>query len=292
MHLQPRNILFKPLPYGLTLEAMKAERTPPLWYRDSVTLQHLLSGAWDHVSTDFVQDLLDAFRAGDTTKIEALLKQLKDLGSNMAEVLGNKPEAVFQNLLTKAESFWRLHASEFGIKKPADFKEAYREKLAETQAQQIKNFAEKYPERILEPEILKQLKYLQETATPDPVTVSTISDRLDLIMERSDDYWEKVTDVHVARTWHADGVKYAEQNGIKTGRITGPLDALTCDVCRLMLGTPVSIETAMDKFDADLSIDDPEAYVEAWAFPRVADVDNISPEERAALGFTPPFHPG
>src|SRR3990172_6251054 len=82
---------------GCTCHALKAERTPPVWYRDAAQLWSLVSGAWDKVSKDFVEQLLKAFRDGDTDKIEKLIKQLKDLGVDMTKALGQMPDAVFDN---------------------------------------------------------------------------------------------------------------------------------------------------------------------------------------------------
>jgi hypothetical protein len=276
--------------------ALKADQSPPFWYRDSVTLQNLLEGAWEKVSPEFVQDLLAAFKANDQAKIKKLIKTLPDLGSQMAEELGKAPDAVFSKLLSKAETFWTLHAKDIGIEKPVTIREKYRELMAKEQARQIKDFVEKYPERILEPEIVKQLEYLQATKAPDALTITSITDRLEML-EKSEEYWSRLSDVQVARAWHADGVRYANENGIKTGIVTGPGpdDPDTCPVCAQLFGVEIEIDAMMGKVDSDLNIEDPDEYAAAWSFPRLLDVDNIDKKELGALmienGWFPPFHP-
>ena len=279
---------------GLSYIALKADQIPPLWYRDSVQLRHLLEGAWENVSPDFVKELIAAFKGNDPAKIKQLIKGMPDLGSQMVDELGKGPDAIFSNLLQKSEAFWVLHAQDAGIEKPITIREKYRDLMAKTQADQVKAFAEKYPERILHPEIEKQLAYLQETTTPDAFTITSITERLERF-ETDEEYWKGISDVHVARAWHADGIKIADENGIKTGRIVGPMDEKTCPVCLKLIGFEINIAAMMDKIDEDLNIEDPDQYVEAWSFPRLIDVDNISPEELDQAieenGWIPPFHP-
>lgn len=289
-----------PYPYlqigsGLTFVAMKADREPPFWYRDSVTLKKLLQGTWQDVSSDFVKKLLDAVKRNDRAVIDDLLDELKGLGPEMGKALGKAPEAIYSNLLTKANAFWTLHGKEVGMEKPKTLPKAYRNDMAELHARQVKAFAEAYPERIVEPEIMRQVDLLLETETPDALAISGIVDRLSML-EMSEDYWDKLSEVQVSRAWHANGVRYAKQNGIKTGRITGPMDQLTCPVCRHLVGCPIEIDDMIDKIDSDLDILDPDEYVAAWSFPRIHDVDGVDREELGALlvqnGWLPGFHPG
>lgn len=277
------------LPLGLSV-AVKAESAPPFWYRDSLQLSLLLHGAWDEVSTEWVEKLIDAITSGDLAKVKKLLKQGKSLGDDMLETLGTKPEAVIANMLRKAESYWKVHASEFGVKRFEGFLSKYRDKVASLQNRQLKAFAKSFPDRILHPEIERQLEYLQTVKIPDVMTIAGIAERL-AEFSKAESYWQNMTDVQVSRLWHAQGLRYAKQNGILTGRITGPLDKLTCPVCAHLLGTRVDIESAIERCEADQWIDDPDEYVKAWKFPRLEDVDNMSREAREAKGYLPPFHP-
>ena len=275
-----------------TLLALKADGgVPPIWYRDAVQLRYLLQGAWNEVSADFVEQFIAALRTGDLSKVEELLQEAEKLGVDMVSALGTNPEAVLSNMLLKADSFWHLHAVDVGIKRPAKLLERYRERAAVTQANQIKEFCKKNPTRILHPEVARQLEHLRDTDTPDLVTITTVADRLQDFVKQ-EQYWDQLTDVQVGRVWHARGILYAQRNEVRTGRITGPLDALTCPVCRHLLGLPIEIERAVDKIRRDLYLQDPDEYVAAWRFPRLADVDNMSRDELQAKGpWIPPFHP-
>jgi len=276
---------------GITFFALKAENTPPVWYRDSVQLRLLLQGAWDKVSEPFIEQLADALRAGDEAKIKALAKELEALGLDLSDVLGDKVEAITWNLLGKSYAFWKLHAKDTGIAAPEGVLKWHREKLAHAQAEQIKTFAEKFPERILHPEVIRQVGYLEDADLTSGVEVANLVDRMERAV-KNPAYWEGISDVHAARLWHADGIMYARENGILTGRVEGPLDEKTCAVCQHMLGLHVDLDWYADKIEQDLLIQDPDEYVEAWRFPRLTDVDNMSREELAAKGLAlPPWHP-
>jgi hypothetical protein len=274
---------------GLTSRAQKAD-TPPPWARDSITIKKLLQGAWQEVSSDFVKKLLEAFRSNNRKAIDALLGEVKGMGPNLTDALGNATEAAYSNLLLKAETYWNRHAEDVGISGPKAMGEKYREQMAIEQAAQVKRFVDKYPERIVQPIIMDQIDKMKDVRHPDAFLITSIEDRLSKL-DKSQDYWDTLSEVQTSRVWNASGVMHAAENGIVTGRITGAFDALTCKVCRRMMGMPVDIAQAMEKYGADLNIQDPDAYVEAWPFPRLADVEGRDPEELAQEGWLPPFHP-
>lgn len=283
-----------PVDFDTILFAQKAEkktsiRTPPPWFRDSTQLKLLLGDAWGQVSVEWSHSLIEAAKAGDTAKINELLKEAKALGIDMVSELGDAPEAIFSNLLAKAEAFWVAHAVDIGISETKFIAEKFRERMAIAQGKQVKAFVRTFPERILHPEIQRQISLLTETDRPDAVMIAHLADQLETFTANPT-YWTGLSDTAVARNWHASGILYADKNGIRTGRITGPLDKRTCGVCRHMLGLPVEIADAKAKIENDLFIEDPEKYVEAWKFPRVPDVDNISREELQGKGFLPPYH--
>lgn len=291
----PHSHLISGIRPARTTFAQKAEKvTPPPWFRDSTQLRALIQGAWDEVSAEFTDKLLKLIGDGDYDAVEKLLSANEGLGGEAAQLLAKGPEAVLLNMHLKADSWWKLHGEEAGVKKTVGLTEKYQRLMAKAQANQVLSFVEKFPERVLHPEIIRQLQYLQDTARPDALTISGIADRLERF-SKADDYWGKITDTHVARAWVGDGIRYAKENGIAVGRVTGPMDNKTCPVCRHMIGLPISIDKAIAKLDRDLGITDPEKYVEAWKFPRIEDVDNMSREKLRGLaeenGWYGAFHP-
>lgn len=261
--------------------AAKADPAPPFWYRDSIMLADLIRGAWSDVSSDVVEAILVAFRANDPTAIENALKELKDLGADFAEALGDSPVAVFSNLFLKAEAYWILHGKETGIAKVKTLSEAYRNRVSELWGKQIRIFAEQYPERILEPEITRQLEYLIQTEKPSMIQVSNIVERLERVTGGKD-YFKGLSDVQISRAFHADGIRHANENGIGTVQAIGPLDDKTCDVCWNLVGVDIDVGLMIEKIDRDLGIEDPISYVSAWKFPRMRDIGGV---DRAELPY-------
>ena len=288
------NTLLSSREVGRHPRAHKADQPPPFWHRDSLTLQKLLQGAWDEVSPDTVKGILEAFKANEPATIEKLLEQLKDLGSDFVEALGDAPEAVFSNLLLKAEAYWTLHAKEIGIEEPKTILESYRENMAKAWGEQIKTFSEAYPERILEPEITRQLEYLVETKTPSALQIDGIVEKLERLTDGGD-YFKNLSDVQIARAFQADGIKNADGNGIGTCQGVGPVDEKTCPVCLNLIGVEIDVAKMLEKIDSDLDIEDPDAYAEAWSFPRIEDIGGLPRADLKDLmeenGWLPPWHP-
>lgn len=262
----------------------------PGWIKDAASLRALLSGAWKNVSSDWIERVRSAFNAEDADAVGKLLETADTLGLEMSEAIGSKSEAILSNLQTKAHSYWIRQATRMGIEDLIDYGSDYQGFLVQTHADAVKRFAETYPTRILHPEITRQLDYLRESELTRTVDLTRINERLDLTMAGEKRYWQGMSDTQTARLWHADGVYLAESNGFKRGIISGPMDERTCPVCQNMVGIEVDIPEARAKFRSDAEIKDVDGYVEAWKFPRIDDVDNISSEDLSAKGFLPPFH--
>ncbi|MBI4962523.1 MAG: hypothetical protein HY913_04540 [Desulfomonile tiedjei] len=242
------------------------------------------------MSGEWAEELRQAFLDLDETRIESLLATVDELGPQVSEAIGDKAEAILVNVQQNAHAFWMLHAQE--ILRPGDVKDYdkdYQRYLAQVQARQVKNFVETHPNRILNPEIQRQLQYLQESRLTRSIDLQYLNERLTRMLKQ-ERYWEGMSDVHVARFWHADGILLGHENGVKVGIITGPDDKRACPVCIRMLGTHVYFDRAKEKIERDLKIEDPGEYVAAWKFPRIPDIDNISREAVEKQGFLPPFH--
>ena len=253
----------------------------------------LLQGAWGEVSQDFVKQLVAAPKAGEYADIEMLLESLPGVGADLIDKLGIAPDAVYGNVLAKADAYWALHALDVGVKQFSSFKESYRDELATVHAKQMRTFAEQYPTRILEPEVLRQVEYFRQAEWPDAVTINAEADRLGRYVDfMADHYFDGMTDVQISRIWHGQGILLAQENDIETCRVTGPQDGDTCSVCSIMIGLPIDVGWAADKLNESMDLEDPEEYVKAWPFPRVPDIDNMSREEVQETGLQlPPYHP-
>jgi len=263
------------------------EEAPP-YTREALMMRDLVAGAWESVSTDFVNKLLALIDLQDIAGIETLLKELPALADEFASSLGTKVDTILSTLQTKAEAFFLASAVDLvGI--PKDYSVIIRKMYAD----QIRGFCKAFPERILHPEISRQLEYLRDNPLARSIDIARITDRLSGLAGPNATYWENMTDVVAARQWHSTSVFLAQQNGITTCYVTGPADQKTCPVCLHMLGQTIDVKVAANKLNLylDTHDNDPDAYVGAFPFPRLPDVDNISPKEIEDKGFFPPYHP-
>jgi len=264
--------------------------TPGPWYQDAKTLELLLRGAWDEVSKDFLEEMRSRLENLDPDGMEALLNTANSLGVEMSKIIGDKAEAILTTLQTKANAAWILHAEDMlNGETVKTLDEQYQKYLSQMTATQIKKFSEEFPKRILHPEVNRQIQYLRDSDLTRSIDLDTLNERLTRFVKQ-ERYWENLSDVQVARQWHANGILLGQENGIKTGQITGPDDEKTCPVCDRMLGMKVDIADAAAKIKRDISIADPEKYVEAWPFPRILQIDNESRESIESMLLLPPYH--
>lgn len=263
---------------------------PVAWWNDARSLELLLRGAWNEISADFLAQIQKRLSDLDPDAMDQLAKMADGLGVEVSKAIGNKAEALLINLEEKAHAAWILHGKAvLDTTTIAPLDPRYREYLAQVQATQVKKFAEAFPKRILHPEILRQAQYLRDSDLTRSIDMSRFSERLERAVKQ-ERYWEGLSDVQTARLWHTDGVLLAHENGIKYCQISGPFDERTCPVCNRMIGMRIAVAPAIEKIRSDIMIIDPDKYVEAWPFPRIGDIDNMSRAEIENKGLMPPFH--
>jgi hypothetical protein len=222
--------------------------------------------------------------------MEGLLATVESLGPKMSGIVGDRAEAIFESLQNKATAAWTNHGQDIlAIKRIAQFDGDYQKFLTSVHSEQVKRFTEANPGRILHPELERQISYLRDNNNIRFVDLDTMAAKLERIVKQ-EPYWQGLSDVQISRLWHADGILMAHENNIADGAIIGPDDKKTCPVCQRMLGTHVRIEQAREKIIRDIGLLDPDAYARAWRFPRIQDIDNMSPKARADKGYLAPFH--
>lgn len=268
-----------------TVRALKADTLPPLWWRDTLQLAAILRAAWRVETADYFKRLAKSFEKQDAQAIERALEELPDIGPRVVKRLGKIPEAIMLNVQQKAHAFWALHGQEAGVDTglalKRDYEETYQKKLAEVAATQVKTFTQAHPERIVNDEIKRQIAYLNESKLTRAGDVARLNQRLERITSQKHNF-EGMSSVHVSRLWQADGVMLAAENGVATLIGTGPTDQKCCPVCLHLVGIEVNVTDAVAKIRGDMGITDPDDYVGAWKFPRIKDIDNMSPQEVAA----------
>jgi hypothetical protein len=257
---------------------------PTTYNRESVLLRNLLQGAWDDVSGDFVNDVLDAVSGLDIAKLQSLLDEVQSLGPNFRKAISKPVDTIVNTIALKANSYW-----ESQLKNPSSIPNSYQNTIRQLTANQIKLFAEKSPERFIHPEIVRQIQYLKESDLTRSFDVTSIAERLKRVASQ-EKYFENLSDVQVARQWHATSVFLGRENKVLKGMISGPTDPPICLVCMHMVGTSIDLKKTADRLEKALDYKTVDEYKEAFPFPRLADVDNISRDDLAAKGFIVPFH--
>ena len=205
----------------------------------------------------------------------------------------------------KAHAFWKKLEGKGGKKKDvsdtnyllskADTTatqppETYSQRLQRLHAEQVARFAEEYPGRILHPEITRLIDLMESYDVAREIDVLQIAERANRVIA-ADAYWNDLSTLQVNRLWQADGVKYAEENGVSRLQIVAILDEVTCPVCIVMNGQEVEVKQQSKKIDKGLNIEDPEEYAQAWRFPRFNEVQLLTSEEITDRGHGAPFHP-
>ncbi len=178
----------------------------------------------------------------------------------------------------------------------SDYPPGYKEYLAKSYAEQIRAFVTAVPERRINPYIQKQLDWIKESDFTRAADLTPLSERLERVhaLLGGERNWENLSQTQVSRLWHHDGILLAEQNNVAVMQVVGPLDKRTCPVCQHMVGLEIDVKMAANHVRIAADIRDPGAYLEAFPFPRLEDVDNIGRDELAAKGplTIPPYHPG
>jgi hypothetical protein len=168
-----------------------------------------------------------------------------------------------------------------------------RDRLRQIKADQMEAFMERFPDRILDPEIERLIDLMPEYETAVELDLEELAERAGRMLE-SEAYWESMSDVEVSRMWNGDGVALSKEQGIITMQIIAMIEDVEnppCSVCLVFHGNEVDVETADAKYNGEQP-DDPQQYVEMWAFPRFNEVQLMTPEELTDSGDVPPFHGG
>ena len=268
------------------------EQTPPPWWKTARTLSLLLSAAWRQGSRWYFDRARKAIQAKGLEGAREALTGTDTLGYVMGRLVTKKPLTLLLLMLREGAPYWaaRVALAKAGQKAEGSQKDDHQDRIAHAVTRQIQQFAMAHPDRILQPEIERQLQYLADSNLTTMADVSDVLDRLEALSNQ-DTYWDRLSDVQVARAWHAQGVLMGRDGGITRAAISGPDDEKTCAVCKRMIGLEFDVPAMADKIEADLGLEDLDDYIDAWTFPRAGDVDNISREALAAQMRFPPYHP-
>ena len=290
----------------LAVKALESHGSPDyLWGPEADLVQRALVEAYRKHGKEEVEKVIDAFDFSpeaedevlvDMAKINARIKATTSLGKKMWLQAGKKVRAAVDSTVERSLAHFKRQQSretkppkqwEGRIRKQATEWEAF---IAAAEADHIAEFTQRFPERVLHPEIRRLGGLSQSKEAFRTIDKVQLQDRLGRIGDLSENYFANMSDVQVGRTWISTGIEYAYSQGVTEYMVVSERDKATCPVCRRIDGRTFRVTQAREKIAEALNAETAEGVAEAAPFPRVSDIDNQPPEAVRELGLVPPFH--
>ena len=290
----------------LAVKALESHGSPDyLWGPEADLVQRALVQAYRKHGKEEVEKVIDAFDFSpeaedevlvDMAKINARIKATTSLGKKMWLQAGKKVRAAVDSTVERSLAHFKRQQSretkppkqwEGRIRKQATEWEAF---IAAAEADHIAEFTQRFPERVLHPEIRRLGGLSQSKEAFRTIDKVQLQDRLGRIGDLSENYFANMSDVQVGRTWISTGIEYAYSQGVTEYMVVSERDKATCPVCRRIDGRTFRVTQAREKIAEALNAETAEGVAEAAPFPRVSDIDNQPPEAVRDLGLVPPFH--
>lgn len=258
----------------------------------------LVSAAWSDISAEPRAAFVQAVNDWNPEKAKEAQADLVKLGGALVEEISAKGIQVCASILNASDKFWVKHAETERAAQGVSTEKAHRVRVRKAEEatldllveQQIEAFLKKFPERVLDPELRREIELMAASPMARDIDVARIAQRIEKLME-AEKYWDDLSQVQIARLWQANGIFMAEAEGVKRVQIVEVMgDKRTCPVCVAAHGQEIEVGRAADKLRSGLKITDPDEYVSFWPFPRFPEVQLWSPEDWTRDGRFPPFH--
>lgn len=280
---------FVPVEVFVMKAAQAIKKDVILWGPESKLIAHVLKKAWKKHGVKLTDAIIAAFDlTGDVSvkpkKVKVAFKKHKNVGKKVAKATKKKVLQAFARVGRKANKYYTKKLKKARAKKQEE------KELWVILAGQLEVYIEMYPERILAAEV-ERLVTLTMTA-PDKRAVNAIvlRERIERIVVNPLNYMDNVSDVHAGRVWHFTGLQMAQEEKITRAIVIAQEDKVTCPVCRRMDGRTISVTQQISRMEKALALTDPEKINKALPFPRVKDLDNMSPKQIRDAGWSLPFH--
>lgn len=281
-------------PAAYRLKAVKElVYVPPFW-PETILLSEILRKEWAKASEPLFKEVFQIFK-GPLLDLEAYKRAVRLMpgaGAALVNQIKNKVESLFGTLINKSRKHFQGQADRLKKEELSVTFNQWESWLKQATQDQLEAFAEKYPERILHPQIQRQVATMQ-AKTPDQFTEIDINDAFNRMVRLSekDYYWETLSGVQVSFLWSAEGIFMAADQKISAYQIANPWDQFTCPVCKRLYGIVYQVADARQQIMKMASLTDPDDLKALFPFPRTADVDRATADEIRAAGFmVPPFH--
>lgn len=291
----------------LAIKALESHGSPDyLWGPEADLMQRALVQAYRKHGKEEVEKIKDAFDFSpeaddeilvDMSKINARIKATKSLGKKMWLQAGGKVRAAIDSAVERSlEHFKRQQSRE--VRLPKQWEDRIRKQegltweefLAAAEADHVAEFTQRFPERVLHPEVRRLAGLSQSKEALRKIDKVQLRDRLDQIGNLPEDYFANMSDVQAGRAWTFTGIEYAYSQGITEYMVVSERDKAVCPVCRRIDGRTFRVTDVREKMIEALNAETSEDVVEAMPFPRVSEIDNQDFETVRDMGLVPPFH--
>lgn len=302
--------------FDFAFRVVKQASRKSRWGPQAHMIVQLYRKAWAAECGEMCTAITDAFdRSGDISvdakKVRNILrKETPGLGQRLWDRVSDGVEEVLDQTTLEAvrHTIRSFRKSEHKVEKQtmstgADFTmDDWMLYFNQAQGNHLQAFTLAYPDRVLHPEV-NRLVTLAETK-PGLRTI----DKADLLrrIERVDHignlYFEHMSDVNVGRLWNFTALEMAHNAGVTTYQVIAQRDKITCPVCNRLDGRKFSVQQAWESIEksmpgfsvADVTASNANglaaAMQQAFPFPRVAQIDNLSPQQVSNQGWFAPFH--
>lgn len=296
-------------PFDSTYMAIKALESHGssdyLWGPEADLIQRALVEAYRKHGKEEVEKVADAFDFSpeaddeilvDVSKLNARIKATKSLGKKMWLQAGKKVRAAVDSASERAlDHFKRQQKSELKFPKQWEGRirkqlEGWQEFIAAAEADHIAEFTQRFPERVLHPEVRRLGGLAQSKEALRTIDKVQLQDRLGQIGNLPENYFANMSDVQAGRAWTFTGIEYAYQQGVTEYMVVSERDKVVCPTCRRIDGRTFRVTEAREKMIEALNAEDTQDVQNAMPFPRVSELDNQPPETIRDMGLAPPFH--
>jgi hypothetical protein len=267
-----------------------------LWGPQSRLLHIVLNRGWkNNGGPELMEDIVAAFDlSGDISinlkdlKAAMKVKRLRKLGRAMWKDIGDGAVEVDSKTITKAEAYFTKQQEEAA---KADVSNEFVETYLSASEARLAAFVSEFPEGQLASQVQGVVEITRQKVTDRTVDKAALTRRIKVLEKYPNKYWKEMSDIEVGRTWNHTGIRVAADEKVVAYQVISERDKQVCPICNRVDGHVFRVAPQVKKMNQYIAAEgDTDKINNLYSFPRIDDVDNISPEQMTKLDLMPPFH--
>ena len=277
-------------PAEALVNALKVSGDVVLWGPESVALARILNQAWvNNGGTEFTTELVAAFDltgeiSVDSDEVDRIFEQYEDIWQAMWIEASVQAIAIIERALRRS----RRHFQKIKQQNFDEFMEAYLLSASE----RIEAGLDWYIAEELRGEVTRLVGQASTKESLRTIDRVHLRDRIQRLVRHPQNHFRQFSDIEAGRAWHGSGIQYFTERGFQSYQVIAERDRVTCPVCKQIDGKVYSVPLAMRKYDRFMTLAGNFAQArDVFDFPRVSELDNLSPEDWQKRVDLPPFHP-